>query len=262
MYNPLLPPTLTADAGWDTYTWFEVSTGAEIIVFNSFSNIFIPSSGGEFLVKATSAGILCPAVSSTISVASDICPIDLGDLPDANSGTTEDNYETLLSNNGPSHVIVDDLFLGATVDAETDGQPDGNAFGDGVDEDGLTIFPTLDIVSGNTIRLPLAITNGTGNTAYFEAWIDWNGDGDFDDPNEIVANLDDGSSGFPSYLSITIPSNAKTGSLLGVRLRLSNTDGLTPYGPANSGEIEDFLIGVGCPQVICLPTAIEINKDK
>ncbi len=261
-YNPLLPPTLTADAGWDTYTWYEVSTGTEILVFNSFSNVFIPTSGGNFLVKATSVGTLCPAISAATPVATDICPLDLGDLPDPNNGTAADDYETLLSNNGPSHVIVDDLFLGVAVDAETDGQPDNDAFGDGADEDGITIHPSLNIFPGNTIRLPLTITNGTGSTAYLEAWIDWDGDGKFDGPNEIVANVDDGTTSFPSFLSITVPPNAKTGSLLGVRLRLSNTDGLTPYGPANSGEIEDFLIGVGCPQVICLPTTLEINKDK
>ncbi len=261
-YNPLLPPTLTADTGWDTYTWYDVSTGTEILVFNSFSNVFIPTSGGEYLVKANRVGTLCPAISSAVPVATDICPTDLGDLPDSNNGTAMDDYETLVSNNGPSHVIIDDLFLGSTVDAETDGQPDGNAFGDGVDEDGITIFPTLDIVPGNTIMLPLSITNGTGNTAYFEAWIDWNGDGDFNDPNEIVANMDDSASSFPTIWSIAVPSDAKVGSQLGVRLRLSNTDGLTPYGPANSGEIEDFLIGIGCEQIICIPATIEINKDK
>ena len=261
-YNPLLPPTLTADTGYDTYAWYDISTGTEILVFNSFSNVFIPTTGGDFLVKATSEGTLCPAVSSVNPVSRDICPIDLGDLPDLNNGTVMDDYETLLSNNGPSHVLVDDLYLGASVDAETDGQPDVNALGDGIDEDGIIIFPSLDIVPGNTIKLPLSITNGTGNPAYFEMWIDWNGDGDFDEANEVVANMDDSTASFPTILSIMVPATAKEESLLGVRLRLSNTDGLTPYGPANSGEIEDFLIGISCDQVICLPATINISKDK
>ncbi len=191
---------------------------------------------------------------------------DYSDLPDLGSGTTGINdYETLDANGGPKHIIIPGLFLGDTVDADTDGMPDNMAAGDdndGVDdEDGVTIFPTLDLAPGITFNLPLAVTNTTGDTAYVEAWIDWNGDGDFEDANEMVADLKDNKDGvFPANLTITVPDGATTGSLLGVLVRLSNTDNMTPSGSINSGEVESYLIGIACPQVICLPLNIEINK--
>ena len=91
-------------------------------------------------------------------------------------------------------------------------------------------------------------------------WMDWDGDGDFDGIDEKVADLND-SGGFPSFLLVTVPQNAKKGNLLGVRIRLSNEDNLSPYGPANSGEVEDYLIGIECPQVHCLPISGEENRE-
>ena len=176
------------------------------------------------------------------------------------------DYETYDSTGGPSHQIIVGLFLGDTVDAELDGYPDSLAVGDDTkdgydDEDGIAIFPSLNIAPGGAIRLPLVVTNTTGDTAYIEAWIDWNGDGDFDELNEIVADYKDEEDGvFPAYMDIMVPDDAVTGSLLGFRVRLRNTDNMTPYGRINSGEVEDYLLGIDCPQVICLPIEIEVIK--
>jgi len=193
---------------------------------------------------------------------------DYGDLPDLADGTTGvSDYETLESNGGPSHQIIDGLFLGAIVDADIDGIPDANALGDDNDEvvddeDGVTIFPTLDIVPGGTIQLPLSMTNTTGNPAFLEAWIDWNGDGDFNDSDEMVENIDNiGNGTFSNIMTINVPPSAVTSTLVGFRVRYSNTDEMTPYGPINSGEVEDYLIGIDCPQVICLPVTIELKRE-
>lgn len=191
---------------------------------------------------------------------------DFGDLPDLANGTTGTNdYETTASNGGPSHRLVEGLFLGAIVDAEADGFPNALAQGDDTDgqddEDGVTIAPTLNVVKGGTIRLPLSMTNTTGNPAYLEAWIDWNGDGDFDDANEMVSDVDIGNGTFNTFLEINIPDNAVADSLLGFRVRFSNTNNMTPYGQILSGEIEDYLIGIECPSIICIPANIEINRE-
>ncbi len=130
---------------------------------------------------------------------------DYGDLPDIADGTTGTNdYETYDSTGGPSHLIIAGLFLGDTVDVDTDGQPHIEAFGDDLDgtddEDGVDIAENLNVSPGGTIRLPLSVTNTTNDTAYLEAWIDWNGDGDFDEVGEMVADLKDNEDGvFPSY---------------------------------------------------------------
>ncbi len=47
---------------------------------------------------------------------------DLGDAPDS--------YATLRSSNGPRH-LIGSLTLGTTIDADVEGQPSGDAGGDG-----------------------------------------------------------------------------------------------------------------------------------
>ena len=73
--------------------------------------------------------------------------LDFGDLPDTGAGTGAGNYQTLLSDNGPRHTVTT-LKLGAAVDSEANGQPNGTATGDDVagvpdDEDGVT-YPDVD----------------------------------------------------------------------------------------------------------------------
>lgn len=44
---------------------------------------------------------------------------DFGDAPDSGFGTAPANYNTLASDNGPSHLVSSSIFLGATVDGES-----------------------------------------------------------------------------------------------------------------------------------------------
>jgi uncharacterized repeat protein (TIGR01451 family) len=186
---------------------------------------------------------------------------DFGDLPDLTASTANGDYQTLFANNGPSHRIISGLMFGVSIDHEPDGLQSTAADGDGVDEDGFSFPTTLSLRRNITIRRPLDITNTTGIVAHLEGWIDWNGDGDFDDPNEMIVDLsDDGAGNFGvTRISFTVPSDAAQNQALGVRFRLSQTDNMTPYGQVESGEIEDYLISVGCPLEQCLPTSTKIN---
>lgn len=191
---------------------------------------------------------------------------DYGDLPDIAAGTTGiTDYETYDSTGGPSHRIITGLFLGDTVDIDNDGFPNAQALGDDLDnvadEDGIAIFSSLEVRLGGIIRLPIQITNTTGNAAYLEAWIDWNGDGDFDEGNEMVVNVDNIASSVTTFVEINVPDNAQIGNFLGFRTRLSNTDNMTPYGRVHSGEVEDYLLKVACPVLICLPIDIELKRE-
>ena len=122
------------------------------------------------------------------------------------------------------------------------------------DEDGLSIFSSMNVRRGGMIRLPLVAINTTGDTAYIRAWVDWNGDGAFDETNELIANIQDNANGvFSPYLEVNIADNAVINQLLGFRVRISNTPNLTSLGVAYSGEVEDYLLGIECPQAICLP---------
>ncbi len=194
-----------------------------------------------------------------------MCGYDYGDLPDLASGTTGINdYETYDSTGGPKHLIIDGLYLGDTVDIDNDGVPNTHALGDDTDniddEDGLTIFSSLDIFPGGTIKIPLHYVNTTGATAYIEAWIDWNGDGDFLDANEMVFDVSDPSAGLYDYIETMVPLDSNLNEQLGFRIRISNEDNMTPLGIVSSGEVEDYLIQVNCKPFICLPKGVSISR--
>jgi len=79
-------------------------------------------------------------------------------------------------------------------------------------------------------------------------FIDWNGDGDFDDTGEATSvAVPDGTVGVVS-LNFNVPANALVGTNLGARFRLTtdilalNNNGAA--GQANNGEVEDYIITV------------------
>lgn len=199
---------------------------------------------------------------SIIRLTLTVLACDWGDLPDISSGTGTGDYQTLNVNSGPYHYIISGLNLGTTIDGETDGFQSILADGDGTDEDGFSFPEDLNIYPGITINRPLDITNTTGIIAHLEGWIDWNGDGDFEDMGEMVVDISDDSNGDfgQSSIPINIPSTAVQNQYLGVRFRLSHSDNMTPYGAASAGEVEDYVLQLGCPPTRYLPIKIIINN--
>lgn len=153
------------------------------------------------------------------------------------------------------HVSIDGLSFGALDDEESDSQ----ALGDGADEDGTLFGSNLQMRPGNTATLSLYVSNTTGKTAYLEAWIDWNGDGDLNAPGKKILTLHDSTSGFPSSYTVTVPNDAILDQDIGVRFRLSHENNKTPLGTVESGEVEDYMIRISCETQVCLP--INITKN-
>ncbi|MCP3973367.1 MAG: hypothetical protein GY720_02605, partial [bacterium] len=158
---------------------------------------------------------------------------DFGDLP-------ESLYPTTLAQNGAWHIILDasNPTLGASVDAEIDGQPNGSATGDDAsgtpdDEDGVRLESP--IVAGQTASMTISGTNASG--AFLNAWIDFNGNGSLTDAGEqifIDTTLSEGANVLTFSVPLIVLSNT-----LNSRFRYSTVPGLTPTGRANDGEIED-----------------------
>ncbi|MBI1295465.1 hypothetical protein GC175_10975, partial [bacterium] len=132
---------------------------------------------------------------------------DRGDLPDGIAGSAD--YATLLANNGPSHIIDDTTFLGATVDAESDGQPNASATGDDIngtpdDEDGVTFGAPL--IPGTTVAVTITTNTADGDGA-LSLFIDFNGDGDFADPGEVILSDSVVADGV-QVVSVNVPATA------------------------------------------------------
>lgn len=199
-------------------------------------------------------------------------PVDYGDLADAADGTATGDYETASANGGPSHIIVDGLQIGATVDDELDGQQSANADGDdsdtsGDDEDGVDLA-NITFKAGQVVNIPVTVTNNTGGDATLYAFVDWNNDGAFDGTGELVeVTVPSTVSGSQTLLvEFTIPSEADgtdINSTVGARFRLT-TDTLAgekSEGAATDGEVEDYVITISCPTGNCFGVDIQV-QDK
>ena len=163
--------------------------------------------------------------------------IDFGDAPDS--------ADTLLLSNGARHVIVPGApILGPIVDGEIDGQPTPDAIGDDTldandDEDGVTFGS---VVAGSTGSVDVQVT---GSAGVLDAWIDFNDDGDFNDPGEQVFTNTPVSTGV-NALNFAAPLGSVIGEDLLSRFRVATADGdvVGPDGLAPNGEVEDHTLTV------------------
>jgi hypothetical protein len=160
---------------------------------------------------------------------------DFGDAPD--------KYHTLLASNGAKHFIVPGVYLGQKIDAEADGQPNINATGDDIngtdDEDGIVFASAL---SPGKIALIDVTASCPG---FLNAWIDFNGDGDWTDDGERIFSDQRLDSGI-NHINFTVPARALEGSTY-ARFRFSSVRGLSFEGPAPDGEVEDYRVQIDQP---------------
>ncbi len=162
--------------------------------------------------------------------------LDFGDAP-------TNSYPTMLADNGARHTIVQGFYLGSRVDAEPDGQPNANATGDdlnGPDEDGVVGAGPL--ITGQ----PYTVQVTASQTGFLNAWVDFNGDGDWADPGEQIATAKVMAPGV-NPVNFNVPANAKSGTTF-ARFRYSHVASLsfeTPVtGAPPDGEVEDYQVQI------------------
>jgi hypothetical protein len=227
----------TFDPADQIFTNQSVVAGANTLTFNVPCTASVGLSYARF--RLSSAGNLGPAGTAADGEVEDyavnIAGLDFGDAPDT--------YSTTLAANGARHIVVPGFSLGATIDAEVNGQPSAGANGDGADEDGVAL-PAGSIIktcASNTLTVNLTNT-AAQSTPKLDAWIDFDGDGHFDDPRDRVATalaLVSGS----NILTVNAPCNARTSNTY-ARFRLSSSGIATPSGVALNGEVEDYAVVV------------------
>lgn len=158
---------------------------------------------------------------------------DFGDAPDS-------TYPTLLANNGARHKIVSGFFMGPAIDSESDGQPDGTATGDDLngidDEDGVIFSDVLRQCENGNVEVTVP------KAGKLDAWMDFNGDGDWNDPGEQIFS-DQVLNIYTNSLDFEIPCEASLSPIF-ARFRLSSEGGLSYDGLAEDGEVEDYQLTI------------------
>ena len=161
-------------------------------------------------------------------------------------------------------VFADKLRLGNTVDSETSVTPNAAASADDTtggtdDEDGVTL--PASITTGSLLTIPVSVFNNTGSAAYLDAWIDFNNDSALNHTIATFAGTGERSKTqllIPTSTStqnvnvqFDVPSAASLGAQRGVRFRLSSSSTQTPISSSVAGEIEDYVVRICAPMVVC-----------
>ena len=240
-----------ADMNWDVFFTASIDGGNSFIPNQQVNAVAAPSpntpvSGfwmGEYLgLVVDNSTAYIAFTSSVLDIQGDVFfnsaqnPVVDIDFGDANDPT----YPTRFASNGARHMIDGVTFLGAGVDPELDGQPDPNALGDdndgNDDEDGVTFGQ---ILTGG----PAQITVTTSVASYLQGWMDFNADGDWNDPGEQIFTDEYIHFGYTVCLNYMVPVNAIPG-ITYARFRFSTVQGLSYIGSAPNGEVEDYEVEI------------------
>ena len=159
-----------------------------------------------------------------------------------------------------SSLFSANLRIGTLTDNEFVSTLNATATGDDItgsdDEDGVMLAASyIPAVAGTAT---VVVTNSSGAAAYLNAWIDYNNNGSFADAGEQIATdtpVATGTMGASQTLNFTPPLTAIPGQR-GARFRLTSVTNPTPVGAAGSGEVEDAMVTINCPDITVNPTTL------
>ena len=152
-------------------------------------------------------------------------PASWGDAPEPFAVSREEHGAVHLQSAGP--------FLGTPPVLQENGGHNPLAAATPSD-DGIRLLEPM--IPGSAILVEITVS-GSG---WLQGWIDFNGDGDWTDPDEQVYEnvwLQEGAHALP----VMIPASARPGHHAAARFRISSLDGLDYGGMAPDGEVEDYL---------------------
>jgi hypothetical protein len=167
---------------------------------------------------------------------------DFGDAPTAAQSGFPQSYPTLIAQNGASHGILPGFGLGPAgpglVVPSANGQPHPQANADPGDN-GVTV---VGLTPGEMATAVVQVQTGGFSSGLLQGWIDWNRDGDWNDPGERI--ITDRRLGTGTHtIQFAVPASATLGPVY-ARFRYGYETGLGPDGSALAGEVEDYVFDV------------------
>ncbi len=192
-------------------------------------------------------------------------PEDFGDAPPAAESGFAADYPVTLAQDGARH-RTDSGAMGPLLgerDVEIDGQPSGAADADDVsgdsadDEDNVT-FSAL--IAGSAASVTVG---NIGDDGFLDAWMDFNRDGDWEDPGEKIVDAATVAGLTSPSFSFDVPISAPAGTTF-ARVRVSTRGDLMPTGIAADGEVADFLVTISStstPEIVVFGNTVEIADE-
>jgi len=249
----------TANSSWDdvpewvdntTYTSPDLTSIIQEIIdrgdWAGDSLVIIVTGGSGDIRRAESFdGTGGPGPVLNITYTAPAATLDYGDAPDLGNGTGIGDYQTKLSDNGPSHISSANIFLGNLApDSEYNGNPNTAAKGDDNSGSADENAPQNLIFSpGDIPVIKILATNQTGSTATLSGWIDYNINGVFETATEgATVSVPDGT--VSSLMTLTfpiVPSGLPPTTYMRLRISTDNA-ALVATGAANDGEVEDHRV--------------------
>lgn len=227
------------------------------IVLPSGGTLVQTTPGGDTVQVAVTTGETVTAPLFGVFDQRSTYTRDYGDL----SMVGGDSYPTTVLQEGPSHLVVEGVFLGAGVDADsgqltsTNGSADDTDFTD--DEDGVILL-SEEIVAGGAIEFDVTATGDASSR--LNMWVDFDDNGVFDADEQIVTDLALVSGVTTQINRVANADTSPTATLLAVRTRWG-TAGVGPDDVGLSevekaaivGEVEDQFVRTSQPGVLVSP---------
>lgn len=230
-----------------------------------------PSNPGSALVGAAVQGDNGFSPGRPVSeVLFALGPLDFGDAPDVAAASfagfppLPGGYPVLSAADGARHVVSREIGLGASTEAEPNGQPHPTALGDdgvivvpvqvAIDDEDCVVFSAPKLVkaaildvpdlgkAGDVVKFAVYVRRPLNRPVNLGMWMDFNRDGDWSDPGETLFNNRAVRPGV-NMLKFRIPAGASGFTF--ARFRLAQREILQPTGLELEGEVEDHIVHLG-----------------
>ncbi len=217
----------------------EVSVSGNQVVFNNLSITAMDNGTKNFELKATyTASVIdntqnqytVSGVTANGAVGSTFSSTD-GSIPQTTCTLTHNFQECSLS------IGIGRVELG-TLDNSSGcvGAP-GYTFFNNIQSQPFTAGQTVNYRISPLSSMTVAYTN------VCSAWIDFNGNGFFEEPQERIVTSQQLNPNTPITGTVTIPLTSSNGNVR-FRVRTMNSGTMAPCGTVNYGETEDYIINI------------------
>lgn len=217
----------------------EVSVSGNQVVFNNLSITAMDNGTKNFELKATyTASVIdntqnqytVSGVTANGAVGSTFSSTD-GSIPQTTCTLTHNFQECSLS------IGIGRVELGTLDNSSGCVEAPGYTFFNNIQSQPFTAGQTVNYRISPLSSMTVAYTN------VCSAWIDFNGNGTFEEPQERIVTSQQLNPNTPITGTVTIPLTSSNGNVR-FRVRTMNSGTMAPCGTVNYGETEDYIINI------------------